>query len=737
MHLNRLRPRSTAVVIHAGTSFLSTDQNGFVSGGEHGLYCEQTRFLSRLELRHLGLTPVSAVAVDSTSAVAFFLVPSPAGLAGGPPGGHHPSGGEIVEKGIEIRANMSLDRALRFEFVLTNHAMAEATFTLELAMDADFADLQEARTGKRIQMAGVDRAWASLSDGSGELTFRYQHPKLPHVTRICLEGLGRISPRPEGAAFTCTMAPRQAVTLTVTAVPDFLGASRETPLVASSRDADLDLWQRASARIECENPTVQAALSRAADDLFALRIGAGKTPARWTPIAGVPTYTALFGRDALVTSIQAAMLMPLMLEGSLDLVGRWTATKTDDRYDAQPGRVLHQRQRSPLALLGHNPFEHYYGDYSAPGWYVLGAALHYAHTADRGAFEAVRANVEATLAWMDRDGDLDGDGFYEYKTRAGKQGIKNQGWKDSGQAILYPDGGMVDDPIAVAEVQGLYYAAKQAIALTFMQLGEAGRASELLDQAAALKRRFNDRYWLPEEQFFALALDPDKRPVATIASDPGACLAYGIVDDDKAEAVARRLIAPDMFSGWGIRTLSSDHPAYNPFAYHLGTVWPMSNACIAFGLRRYGFDDACQRVVKAQIDATELFDFNRLPEVFSGHPREAAIPHPGLYPGACSPQAWSASAVWQMVQALLGVMPLAPIDTLAVDPALPDWLPSLTLRNLQVGQKRVDVRFERRADGRSEAEIVGPTQGLRLFRPTRAGTSHGDFVPALLVSVGH
>ena len=445
-------------------------------------------------------------------------------------------------------------------------------------------------------------------------------------------------------------------------------------------------------------------------------------------MAGIPKYTALFGRDALVAGLQSTLLNPMTVRGALRSVGKWTATSRDDHFDAQPGKVLHQRQLSPLALVGQTPFVHYYGDYSAPSLFILGAALDFAHTGDRRAFETIRDQVSATLDWMDRDGDIDGDGFYEYRTLAGKAGVKNQGWKDFSQAILYPDGSYVRDPIAVAEVQGLYYAAKQSLAGVFLELGERDRAAELFEQAAALKRRFNERFWLPDQRFFALALGPDKEAVGTIASNAGSCLAYGIIDEDKAAFVAERLVAADMFSGWGVRTLSSEHPAYNPLAYHLGTVWPVDNANICSGLKRYGFDDAFHKVAKAMFDATEIFDYDRLPEVYGGHPRGKRHPHPGVYPASCSPQAWSASAVIHICHALTGLIPWAPQDTLIVDPALPDWMPHLTVRDIQVGAKRVSLAFHRNADGTTDHEVLKTDDSVRLhqfdrnYPPVRTGS---------------
>jgi glycogen debranching enzyme len=262
------------------------------------------------------------------------------------------------------------------------------------------------------------------------------------------------------------------------------------------------------------------------------------------------------------------------------------------------------------------------------------------------------------------------------------------------------------------------------MALAFAAVGEHARAADLRAQAESLRRRFNDRFWLEEERFIALALGPDKRPVRSVADNAGACLAYGIVDADKAQAVADRLMAPDMFSGWGIRTLSSEHPAYNPLAYHLGTVWPFANALTGFGLKRYGFDPALHRLAKALFDASELFHLGRLPEVFGGHPRDRRHAHPGIYPGACAPQAWSASAVILLVQSMLGVVPLAPLNTLILGPDLPDWLPEVTLQGVQVGATRADLRFWRDDSGFTNHQVTQASGGLtvrRYKRPDKSG----------------
>ncbi|HEY3719348.1 MAG TPA: glycogen debranching N-terminal domain-containing protein [Roseiarcus sp.] len=722
--LNRLRPDPETATIYRGHHVVVMDRDGLIASDEQGYYLQQTRFLSRFEVRGNGekVKGVCCNGIEPYSAVAYYLLPSPAGRKAAPRGDDDPSGGEIVGKGIELQINTYAGGGYHQDIHVTNHALAEATIVLEWAFDADFADLDEVTSGKRRQQAPVHRSFEATGPGRGELTFAYRHPDINHATRIRMTAPGMLADDGERLRTTFSLRPRQAELISIDVAPVFLGESVEPWFgldgepTAHYRDAAKlsEEWLTRCTDIEASDPTVQSAWNRAAADLWSLQSLRGEAEQMYTPMAGIPKYTALFGRDALTAGIHSILLNPWTLKGSLLSVGEWTAKAADDRFDAQPGKVLHQRQLSPLALLGKNPFLHYYGDYSAPGLYILGAALHFAHSGDRRAFEAIKDRVCATLDWMDRDGDIDGDGFYEYRTLAGKAGIKNQGWKDSRQAILEADGSFVRDPIAVAEVQGLYYAAKQALACAFQMMGESGRAAELFEQAAALKKRFNARFWMADERFFALALGPDKKQVRTIASNIGSCLGYGIVDEDKAQAVADRMLAPDMFTGWGVRTLSSEHPAYNPLAYHLGTVWPTSNAHLCSGLKRYGFNEALHKVAGAVFDATRIFEFNRLPEVFGGHPRGKRCPHPGVYPVTCSPQAWSAAAVIQICHALTGLTPLAPLDALIVDPALPDWLRELTVRNLRVGHRRVSIAFHRDAAGTTRHEILEGGEGLRV-----------------------
>jgi glycogen debranching enzyme len=696
---------------------------GVVGQDTEGLYYRLTRFLSRLRITVDGVAPrcVAADAVNSYTSVAYFLARSPAGKQAGPEPESRQTGDEIVQKGIELQISRFVGGGFCDEIYVTNHALAPATVALRWDVDADFADYSEATQGKRQQTAPVGRQWRPLENG-GELVIRYGHPKLRHAIELRFSGFGGFSY--DGAV--CLRLPliqQEPVRLTLVVTPVFCGERVESKYVAGAHDiVPTAATRRIGVELSTPNRLVQAAWDQAVTDLAALALLDGDEAEPRMPGAGIPKYNALFGRDVLVTAFQAGCIDPLMLRGSLRQIAKWNATSYDERFDAEPGRVIHQHQESPLALLEKSPFLHYYGDYAAPGWFLIDTAWDFLLTGDTENFHLMRDAVLATLDWMDRHGDGDGDGLYEYVTKACDWGEKNQGWKDSRDAILCDDGRLVHDPIALVEIQGCYYAAKQLIALAFEKTGEAERAGALRGEAERLKSRFNATFWLAGENYFALALDPEKKPVRTISPDAAQCLAYGIIADEFSRAVATRLMMPDLFTGWGLRSLSSRHPAFNPFAYHLGSVWPVSNAIIGLGLKRYGFNTELHRLAKALFEASEVFELNRLPEVFGGHPRDGLHPHPGIYPEANAPQAWSASAVISLVQSMLGLVPAAPWGALIVDPNLPDWLPEVELKNIRIGQWCASIRFWRESTGTTRYEVVQSNGGLRIHRCARRNT---------------
>ena len=746
--VNRCSVRPTDLITHRGYAVLVTGTKGWIGGGKEGFFFHQTRYLSHFGITIDGADPklISANTVDHHFLTAYHFARSPAGRAAGPsPEDESSTGGEIVQKGIELQINTFVGDGLHLDVILTNHALAATSVSVSLIFKADFADLAEAQAGKRQQDGLVERVWNGAEpergdEAQGELAFHYKHPKLRLGARLTIAGGDALTDTGKAVACEVMLTPREPRIIAVDLMPVFDGVTIK-PFFGQDGTFDQEAratearqgWLQGCAILTADNPVVQAAWDQAVSDLASLQLLDGPDSEPYMIIAGVPNYTGLFGRDAFVTSLQTAALTPATLRGSLQAVSRWNATTTDDHLDAQPGKVLHQRQRGPLAQLGLTPFLHYYGDHSTPGLFLIAAAADLAHTGDLDAFRALEEKLLGTLAWMEQN--CSAEGFYPYQTRS-KQGLKNQSWKDSGEAVLYPDGRMVKDPIAMADVQGLMYAGKQAVALAFEVAGEHARAAQQASEAAALKQRFNARFWMPEENYFAIALDPDGKQVRSVASDPGCCLAYGIVDDDKVEAVADRLLAEDMFSGWGIRTLSSRHPAFNPFAYHLGSVWPSPNSIAAFGLMRYGFVDHMHRVAEGLFAASQVFDLDRLPEVFGGHTRDARHPHPGLYPGACSPQAWSAGAVILLLRTMLGLTPLAPRGTLVVDPALPAWLPEVTIRNMQVGEARASLTFRRNRAGHTDVEVIADG-GLTIVRPAIAISPGADRLKAAFAAALH
>jgi glycogen debranching enzyme len=434
-----------------------------------------------------------------------------------------------------------------------------------------------------------------------------------------------------------------------------------------------------------------------------------------TPGAGVPLYMALWGRDALTASWQGGMLdRGAMLEDVLAGLDRRQGTRVDPSRDEEPGRIINQVKWDPITRISHAGFDRYYADVASPFMFLIGLGYHYALT---GNLEHVRRRWAAALRvleWADRYGDRDGDGYIEYLTRS-PHGPRHQGWKDSENAVVDEHGEQVAPPIAPCEIQGYWHVSLQFMAVMAAALGDSGRALELWRQAAALKERFNRDFWLEDEGFVAFGLDADKRPIRVLTSNAGQCLPTGIVDADHVARLVRRLFEPDLFSGWGIRTLSTRNPAYQPLDYHLGSVWPVENGTIVFGLRRYGFTDRTHELVRGLYDLARLWPDGRTPECVGGYAREEAA-HPGCYPRSNRPQLWNQS-IWPiLVQSLLGIVPYAPGRLLMVDPALPDWLPDLTLKRLRVGDATVTLRFRREGDGSSSYEVVEREGKLRVVR---------------------
>jgi glycogen debranching enzyme len=429
--------------------------------------------------------------------------------------------------------------------------------------------------------------------------------------------------------------------------------------------------------------------------------------------AGLPWFATLFGRDTLITALEMLAFSPDVAEQTLRLMARYQGTRVDEWREEQPGKILHELRVGEMARAGRIPHTPYYGSVDSTPLFLILLERHAAWTGRLDLFEALRENVDRALAWIDRYGDADGDGYVEYRSDSGTAGLANQGWKDSGDSIVNEDGSLADPPIALVEVQAYVYAAKRGLADLFRRARDRERAARLTQEADSLRARFNRDYWLEDKSFYALARQSGGRPCAVVASNPGHALWAGIADAHKGEAVARRLMQDDMWSGWGIRTLSSGEARYNPVGYHLGTVWPHDNAMIAAGLRRHGRSDAAMRIFVGLLEAAAHFEHRRLPEVFTGVSR-AHFSSPIPYPVACHPQAWASGAVPYVLTTMLGLEAQGFDNRLEIHaPELPPFVDRLELTGLRVGQSTADLLFHR-VDSVCRVEVPHCAGGLEV-----------------------
>jgi glycogen debranching enzyme len=421
--------------------------------------------------------------------------------------------------------------------------------------------------------------------------------------------------------------------------------------------------------------------------------------------AGLPWYGALFGRDSIISALQTLAYEPSIAEHTIRLLAKYQGAKNDDWRDEEPGKILHELRRGELANLNEIPQTPYYGAVDSTPLFLILVGEHANWTGDLSLFNDIRQHVERALDWLDHGGADPNGKYLSYASKSSK-GLGNQGWKDSGDSVMNSDGSLATPPIALVEVQGYVYRAKLLMADLYARAGDSGTGDRLRSQAAELKRAFNRDFWVESKSFFAIALQKDNKPAAVISSNPGQALWTGIVDDNKAEAVMRHLGSDEMFSGWGIRTLSHKERRYNPIGYHLGTVWPHDNSIIAAGFRRYGFDKQAVQVLESIVSAGQHFEHARLPEVFGGFSqRDFAVPV--RYPVACHPQAWAAASVPFMISSLVGLTADAFNQRLRViRPVLPDFVNELDFRRIKIGDSTVDLHFKRSMNGNVETRVV-------------------------------
>ena len=679
------RPRRT---LKDGDTFIVVDSHGDIGaspGGTDGLFYCDTRFLSRLELLLNGVQPLllgsnvrddnSQLTVDLTNPDIYFdqrLV--------------LPKDTLHVVRTIFLWGDTAYQR-----LAIRNYGDHVVDLQLTILFDSDFADLFEVRGLHRSKHGLIGHASGAATgvliydglDGKRRQSALNFDPQPAELTQT-------------SASYAIQLSPKAAKAVFLTVGCGIPAPPKPVPFLRGLRAAHRAL-RRASqnaSTVVSSNEIFNEIVCSSMADLCMLMT---QTPQGRYPYAGIPWYSTTFGRDGLITALQTLWLDPRIAEGVLRRLAAFQATTYEDASDAQPGKILHEMREGEMAALGEVPFGLYYGSVDATPLFVMLAGLFAERTGDDAIIVELWPAIEAALSWIDGPGDLDGDGFLEYY-RATERGLANQGWKDSEDAIFHADGRLAKGPIAVAEVQGYVYCAKQVLARCAERLGWTERARLLKAEADQLAERFDTSFWCPELGTYALALDGDKEPCRVRSSNAGQVLFTGIARFDRAVEVADGLLRPEFFSGWGIRTIANSEARYNPMSYHNGSIWPHDNALIALGLARYDLKRSLERMFAGLFDAATYFEMRRLPELFCGFQRSRGR-GPTHYPVACSPQAWASATPFTLIEASLGLQfdPAANEIRLR-NPRLPPFLDELVLRNLMLKQSSVDLKVRRHAN---------------------------------------
>jgi glycogen debranching enzyme len=715
------RSIADALVIKNDNLFFLCQPNGDVPlTGNHGygLYYHDCRYLSGYEIYMANSTPTVLVATAQSGFSAIIELTNPEIVTAD--GMHIPRDvvGVRWERVLEANQNRLCDR-----LTLQNYSLKAVELPLSLVFRSKFEDIFFIRGLLRQQPGELQPPhWED-----GTLVFEYAGADgLYRCLTIQFSPQVHHAEEPT-AAYNLRLNPRESldivITLTVHEMPVHTPVSPE-PATRESAIAAGDVfrqnttqWQTGQTAILPKERTTRDILDRALIDLRTLRSSLGEDSYY---AAGVPWFSTLFGRDSLLSSLQMLAVSPEIAIETLRLLARYQARESNDWRDAQPGKILHELRDGEFAHLGTIPQTPYYGSIDATPLFLLLVARTAAWMGSLDLFRELRPHIEAALEWIDCYGDSDGDGYVDYQSRSA-HGLVNQGWKDSGTSIVNPDGSLAVPPIALPEVQGYVYRAKIGIAALYEQNGDLPLAAQLREQAAALRLRFNRDFWSDHLGAYVLALQAGGKPAEVVASNAGQVLWSGIADSDKAQATVQRLMAADMFNGWGIRTLSSMDRSYNPTGYHLGTVWPFDTGLIAAGFRRYGADREAAEISQALFEAALGFDVYRLPELFAGFSR-ADYGIPVHYPVACHPQAWSAGCVPYLLTSLLGLVPDGFHQRLKiVRPILPDQIGEIAIQGLRVGDAKVDLAFSPAQAGPAIVEVRDVTGVLKVEIETEVG----------------
>ncbi len=677
------------LVLKEGDYFLYTNLEGdipILNKGGFGFYYRDTRFLSAYEVKINGSSPVLLHStaernyvghVEATNVEINF------------------DGKAIPQHTINFRRLRAIKRALYERMRFKNYNSFSVKVPLEVELATDFADIFEVRGLKRkkrgthlkpkISPGGIIFAYIGEDEVFRQLRVRWdREPESVLFTGETVKLFFQIEIGPQGRYL-----------LDFSFEPSVGGSRRKArsfnEVVAQLRKSYLE-WERNSVHLTTDNQLFNIILGRASNDLrqlyTATRLGE-------VVYAGIPWFSAPFGRDSIISALQALPFKPSLARGTLAFCARLQGKEVNPERDEEPGKIFHEVRQGELANLRQVPQTPYYGSVDSTPLFLILASEYLKWTGDENFVRSLEKNILSAFEWLEKFGDMDGDGLIEYKCRS-RRGLFNQGWKDSWDAILV-NGKQPEPPIALVEVQGYAYKAYLSWSEWFRRWGKEGKAEELKKKAEKIREKFEELFWQEEKNFYALALDGRKKPIKIIASNPGHCLWSEIISQERAPAVARRLLLPDMFSGWGIRTVSKAEKIYNPMGYHTGTVWPHDNSLIISGLKKYGFEEEAAVVANGLYQMVSRHPQLRFPELFCGFTRRGNN-YPVSYPVACLPQAWAAGSVFMILFSLLGLEPYAPKRLLVIRPTLPLWLNWIKISNLGVGENKVDLIFRREGE---------------------------------------
>ena len=669
------------VQILEGNTFVVSDRNGDIDASPvdaTGLFSFDTRFLSKWVLTIDG-ERLNALSTDDLHyfETRFFLVPG--------------MGTVYIDAKLSVIRLRTVGHGFTEQLTILNHDDKAVALELRLEAASDFADLFEVKD--RLAKKGAYRSRAE----KGRLVLGYTRETFNRETWISTSAPVRVDA--SGLTFKVKIEPHGQWQAEVDVVASAALLSPQQAAAANrgrpSMARGLEKWLGKAPTLECTSQSLKATYHRSLVDLAALRFETLTLPGHSLPAAGLPWFMTLFGRDSIFTSLQSLPFTPELAASTLRALGERQGTRVDDFRDEDPGRILHEMRDGEMTAFEERPHSPYYGCADATPLYVVLLDEYERWTGDTKLVRDLEYEARAALNWIDEYADLQGNGYVSYKRRNEKTGLENQCWKDSWDSISYRDGTLPGFPRATCELQGYAYDAKmRAARLARLVWKDTAFADKLEREAADLKRRFNRDFWVEDGGYFAVALDVDGRQVDALTSNNGHLLWSGIVDKSKAKSVAAHLIGKRLFSGWGVRTMAEGEGRYNPIGYHVGTVWPFDNSFIAWGLRRYGFNEEAARIASGILDAADFFD-GRLPEAFGGYPREITR-YPVEYPTACSPQAWSTGTPLLLLRTMLGLEPHG--DHLIVDPALASGIGRLELLDIPGRWGRIDAFGRGRID---------------------------------------